>query len=127
MKIEHVAWQVEHPHAAADWYIKHLGFVMKRKFYAPVPCCFLADSSGVMMIEIYRNPAIEVPDYASQDPRVLHLAFVSEDPDNDSNRLIEAGARLIERIEADNGDRIVMLRDPWHFPIQLCKRGEPMI
>jgi len=127
MKIEHAAWQVSDPHAVADWYIQHLGFELRRRFDAPAPCCFLADGSGGVMIEIYNNPKAPVPDYGRQDPLVLHLALVSEDVAADKQRLVDAGATVVEELHTDAGDHIVMLRDPWQFPVQLCKRARPMV
>lgn len=128
MKIEHIACQVEDPAAAADWYVKNLGFTIKRKHGEPAHAHFLADSTGQVMIEIYNNPAAPVPDYNSMDPLVLHLAFVSNDVDADRQMLMDAGAKPEGDAErTPGGDRIAMLRDPWGFPIQLCKRAEPMV
>ncbi len=126
MKIEHVAWQVADPAAVADWYVKHLGFEVKRRSDGP-PCFFLADSTGQVMIEIYNNPAAPVPDYAAQDPLVLHLAFVSDDIPGERRRLLDAGATLVENIETPAGDHVVMMRDPFGLAIQLCQRAEPML
>ncbi|MEK6236812.1 MAG: hypothetical protein N2C14_19060, partial [Planctomycetales bacterium] len=81
-----------------------------------------------VMIEIYRNPAVEVPDYAAASSAVLHLAFVSQNVEADRNRLIAAGASAEGEIQqAPNGDRLAMLRDPWGFAVQLAERSTPMI
>ncbi len=128
MKMEHVAWQVPDPAAAARWYVEHLGFEVRRgSDQGPVPCFFLADDSGRVMIEVYRNPAAEVPDYRRQDPLLLHLALVSEDVSADRDRLLSAGAELVSHDVMDSGDEIAMLRDPWGFPLQLCRRAQPML
>ncbi len=128
MKIEHVAWQVDDPAAVADWYVQHLGFVVKRAADEPVPVRFIADGSGQVMLEIYNNPKVEVPDYASMDPLLLHLAMVSDDPLGDRARLEEAGATFVEEVgPTETGDHLVMMRDPWGLAIQLAKRGRPMI
>lgn len=128
MKIEHFAYQVEDPNAVADWYVAHFGFAVKRAADAPVPVRFLADESGAVMIEIYNNPKISTPNYASMDPLVLHMAFVCEAVAETAARLVAAGAQLImgpERLV--NGDELAMLRDPWGLAIQLCCRAEPML
>ncbi len=127
MKIEHVAYQVPDPAAAADWYVRHFDFEIKRSADQPVPVRYVADSSGTVMIEIYNNPKAPIPDYASMDPLVLHLAFKSEDVAGDRQRLIEAGATPVGEITDVRGDQLAMLRDPWGVPIQLCKRAEPMV
>lgn len=125
MKIEHVAWNVADPASIAEWYVRHLGFRLVRKLAGPTFTHFIADEAG-MMVEIYRNPPGKVPDYASMDPLLLHLAFISEDPSADKERLVAAGASVADEQRMDDGTHLVMLRDPWGFSIQFCKRGTPM-
>lgn len=128
MKIEHFAYQVEDPFAVADWYTLHFGFKVKRSAKEPVPVCFLADGSGEVMIEIYNNPVVITPDYASMDPLVLHMAFVCHTIPEKVEELIPAGATLLSGPETTpSGDTLAMLRDPWGLAIQLCQRAEPMI
>jgi len=128
MKIEHAAYVMDDPAAAAAWYVEHLGFEIKRAMEVSPFGHFLADGGGAVMIEIYNNPAVEVPDYAAIDPLVLHLALASEDVPADYARLTAAGATGVEppRLEP-TGDAIAMVRDPWGFAIQLVQRAEPMV
>lgn len=127
MKIEHFAFNIAEPIAMAEWYCANLGMTVKRKQPKAPHTHFLVDSSGSVMIEIYNNPADQVPDYASMDPLLLHLAFVSADPAADKDRLVEAGAKVVDEIRLDDGSHLIMLRDPWGLAIQLCKRGKPML
>lgn len=128
MKIEHVAFQVPAPAAAAEWYCRHLGFQIKRSVDEPVVTRFLADGTGAVMVEFYNNPRVAMPDYTSMDTLALHLALVSDDVAADRQRLIEAGAKpATELTRTPAGDEVAMLRDPWDLPIQLCKRAEPMV
>ena len=128
MKIEHFAWQTEDPRAVAAWYVEHLGFQVRRSSGAPGYAHFLADITGSVMIEIYNNPRVRTPDYASIDPLILHLAFCSENPKADRDRLVAAGATIAEDFVTNPaGDELVMLRDPWAFAIQLVKRANPML
>lgn len=127
MKIEHFAFNVTDPIAIADWYCAHLGFEVRHKFDKAPHTHFLADSSGQVMIEIYNNPPGEVPAYEGMNPLQLHLAFVSEDPVADAGRLIEAGCREVDDVQLADGSHLKMLKDPWGFSIQLCKRGRPML
>jgi len=127
MKIEHFAYQVDDPAAVAEWYCAQLGFSVKRSADAPVPVRFLADASGEVMIEIYNNPKVETPDYASMDPLILHLAFACDDLVGTIERLTAAGAELLLEETTPLGDTLAMLRDPWGFAIQLCRRAEPMV
>lgn len=127
MKIEHFAINVEDPVAMADWYIKNLDMSCVRKMDCAPYTHFLGDTGGRVMLEIYNNPPGQVPDYASMHPLMLHLAFVSKSPTTDKDRLIKAGAKLVEEQKLEDGSHLIMLRDPWNFPIQLCKRGKPML
>jgi catechol 2,3-dioxygenase-like lactoylglutathione lyase family enzyme len=127
MKIEHVAFQVADPAAMAAWYVEHLGFSVRRSSDEPVVARFLADVSGAVMLEVYRNPKAGVPDYASMDPLLLHVAFVCEDVPAAVARLTAAGASRVSGPETLGGDELAMLRDPWGLPIQLAKRKRAMI
>jgi uncharacterized glyoxalase superfamily protein PhnB len=128
MNIEHFALQVPDPVAMADWYVKHLGFSVARAGGAPAHAQFLLERSGSVMLEIYRNPRAPVPDYFKHDPLLLHLAFVSDDPGADRDRLVAAGAVIVENLTTSPaGDELAMLRDPWGVAVQLVKRVEPMM
>ena len=128
MKIEHVAMNVKDPLAVAKWYVENLGLRIVRAGGAPTFTHFLADEGDHVMVEIYYNSAAAVLDYASMDPLLLHLAFVSHDMQADHARLIEAGATPAGDIgTTPAGDQLAMLRDPWGFAIQLARRNKPMI
>lgn len=127
MRIEHFAFNVSDPVAIAAWYCEHLGFTVKRKFDKAPHTHFLADSTGNVMIEIYNNPPNAVPDYSYMNPLILHLAFVSNDPDTDAERLCQHGCRKVDDVRLQDGSVLLMLKDPWGFSIQLCKRGNPMV
>ncbi len=128
MRIEHAGLQVQDPAAMADWYTKNLGFNCRRSADAPVPVRFIADEGGRVMLEVYHNPAIGVPDYAAMNPLFLHVAFVCEDVEGTARRLVDAGAALVSGPETkQNGDELAMLRDPWGLAIQLCRRASPMV
>jgi len=127
MKIEHFAINVEDPVAMSDWYEKNMGLEVVKKADTPPYMTFLADDSGRVMIEIYKNPVDEVPDYRNMNPLIVHIAYVSEDPSKDKDRLVKAGAKVVSDDHLDDGSHLVMLRDPWGVCIQLCKRGKPML
>lgn len=127
MKLEHVALNVAQPVEMAAWYVENLGLKVVVEQNTPPYTHFLADDSGQVMIEIYCNPVDQVPDYAQLDPLVLHLAFVSAEPGADKDRLLKAGATLESESISENGNHLVMLRDPWGVALQLCKRGVPLL
>lgn len=112
----------------ADWYVKHLGFSIARSCGEPSHAQFIKDASGSVMVEIYRNPAASIPDYKNADPLLMHLAYLSNEPAKDRDRLVQAGAVTVDNLmTTPAGDAIVMLRDPWGVPIQLVKRSKPML
>jgi catechol 2,3-dioxygenase-like lactoylglutathione lyase family enzyme len=128
MNIEHIAFQVSDPAAMADWYVRHLGCSIKRSAGEPSFVRFVMDGSGDAMMELYRNPSVTVPDYRAMHPMVLHVAFVSANPEADRDRLVAAGATVEDSyIRTPAGDELVMLRDPWGVALQLVKRSDPML
>ena len=128
MKIEHLAVNVEDPLEMARWYVEHLGFTVKRRVMDAPWAHFLADDSGTVMIEIYGNREVPLPDYRAMHPGALHLALVSSDVPADVTRLSAAGATPEGEIQnLPNGDSMTFLRDPWGLTLQLVKRGEAMI
>lgn len=127
MKLEHFAINVKEPVAMAKWYVENLGMVIVSQQKESPYMTFLADNSGQIMVEIYSNPLAIIPDYTSNHPLMVHLAFVSENPDQDSERLQKAGATEVSNDHKPDGSHLVMLRDPWGFCVQLCKRGKSML
>lgn len=126
MKIEHIAFNVADPVAMTDWYVTHLGLRIARHIPEPNQTHFLADGAS-SVLEIYRNPPDQVPDYASMDPLLFHLAFTSEDPETDAARLIAAGATSVSEVRPDDGSVLLMLRDPWGVALQLCRRSRALL
>jgi glyoxylase I family protein len=127
MKLEHFAINVENPVDMAQWYVKNLGLKIVRQQNAAPFTHFLADDSGRIMIEIYINPPDQIPPYKKMDPLLLHLAFVSDSPENDKNRLLTSGATYDSEVRLGDGSHLIMMRDPWGLSFQLCKRGIPML
>jgi glyoxylase I family protein len=128
IRLEHIGLNVANPVEMATWYVKNLGMKIVRQGPLPISARFLTDAGGHAMIEIYTNPPEAVPNYASMDPLLLHLAFMVEDVEAVSARLIAAGATPVgETSITPAGDKIAMLRDPWGLAFQLVKRAEPML
>lgn len=127
MKLEHTAFNVSDPRGVAAWYEQNLGMKVVRRIDVPPYMHFLADDGGSVLIEIYNKPPDQVPDYGSMDPLIFHLAFVSADPTSDKERLLEAGASLVDETHTDAGDHLVMMRDPWGHALQFCRRRKSML
>ncbi len=124
MRIEHIAINVTAPEDMAQWYCGHLGMQIARDTGKGF---FLADEGKNTTLEIYNNPPDAVPDYASMDLLLFHIAFASNDVPADRKRLIEAGATPEGEVNCDNGDTFAVVRDPWGVAIQLVKRKTPML
>ena len=125
MKFEHFALNVPDVRAAAAWYVAHLGLkVMRAKPDAPYTH-FLADTLDRVFLELYTNPADPIPVYPAQHPLRVHFAFAVADTKTEQARLLQAGATLVGEEVLPDGTRLVMLRDPWGVPVQLCQRAQP--
>jgi len=128
IRLEHVAINVENPVEMAKWYCENLGMKIVRQGPAPVNMRFISDAGGNMMLELYHNPPDAVPDYASMDPLMLHIAFMVDDVKGTCRKLVAAGATIASEITVtDSGDELAMLRDPWGVSIQFLKRAKPML
>lgn len=127
MNVEHIAFNVAEPAATAQWYADHLGMQIVRANDDSPHIHFVAGDDG-SMLEFYRRPDAEVPEYATIDPAMLHVAFATDDIDATRERLIAAGAtRVGDTTTFPNGDQVAFLRDPWQLPIQLVKRSSPLV
>ena len=128
IRLEHVALNVKDPIGMAEWYCKNLGMKVVRQGPPPANGRFLSDAGGNMLLELYHNPPDAVPDYASMNPLLLHIAFMVDDVKGTCKRLTAAGATVVEDVyKTDSGDEIAMLRDPWGVAIQFLKRTKPML
>lgn len=128
MYFEHAALNVPDPRAMAAWYIKNCGLNVVKSIDVPPYMHFLADKTGRVILEIYANPKAPIPDYANQDPLVLHIAYAVEDAGQAKDALLAEGATLCsDSGTSQDGTRLVMLRDPWGIPLQICQRGTTLI
>jgi glyoxylase I family protein len=125
MKFEHFALNVPEPRAQAQWYVEHVGFTIARSRTDAPFTHFLADETGRTIVELYANPAAAVPDYAATHPLCFHLAVVAVDAKAERARLERAGATLFREEPQPDGTLLIMLRDPWGVPLQLCQRTVP--
>ena len=127
MKLEHVALLVADPAGMARWYGEHLGMRVVRSGDEPSHARFLADAAGESILELYTGK-LPIPDYASMDPLLLHVAFGSDDVSGTRARLIAAGATPVGEITVSpTGDEFAMLRDPWGLAVQLVRRARRLV
>jgi catechol 2,3-dioxygenase-like lactoylglutathione lyase family enzyme len=127
LNIEHFACNVSDPAAMAAWYVEHLGMRIVRRNAAAPYIHFLADASDRVVMEVYSNSDDPVPDYGAMHPLRFHVAFDAPDPDGARAALEAAGATFVSEGALPDGSRLLMLRDPWGLPLQLCKRATPLL
>jgi glyoxylase I family protein len=128
MRLEHIAINVEDPVAMAKWYCGNLGMKIVRKGPAPANAHFISDTGKNVLLEIYNNPPDDVPDYASMNPLLFHIAFIVDDIEGICRKLISAGAKIVNDVSTTpEGDEYAVLRDPWGISIQFVRRAEAMI
>jgi len=125
MKFEHFALNVADARAHAQWLVTHLGLTVARSRPDAPFTHFLADETGRTVVELYSNPKAAVPDYAAAHPLCFHIAFVAADARAECARLEKAGAKLFLEEPQPDGSMLIMMRDPWGVPLQLCQRTKP--
>jgi catechol 2,3-dioxygenase-like lactoylglutathione lyase family enzyme len=122
MTFEHFALNVPDARATARWYVDHLGFTIARQREEPPFTHFLADDAGRIVVELYSNTSAATIDFPASHPLCFHFAVVSADARSDQARLEKAGATFFVEDASPDGTRLIMMRDPWGVPVQLCQR-----
>lgn len=125
MIFEHFALNVPDVRATAQWYVVHLGLKVARARTDAPFTHFLADETGRVFIELYSNPVDPIPNYPAQHQLRVHFAFAVADARAERFRLEQAGATLIVEEPFPDGTLLIMMRDPWGVPVQLCQRAQP--
>ena len=125
MRFEHFALNVREPVAQAQWYVQNVGFAIARKLDEAPFTHFLADETGRIVCELYANSNAVIPDYAATHPLTFHIAVIADDATAERARLEQAGATLFLEDAQPDGSLLIMMRDPWGLPLQLCQRTHP--
>ena len=125
MKFEHFALNVTDARAHARWYVEQLGFKIARQREETPYTHFLTDDTGRVVVELYSNTTQAVLSFASMHQLLFHFAVVAKDAHAERLRLEKAGATLIIEEALPDGSVLVMMRDPWGVPLQLCQRATP--
>jgi glyoxylase I family protein len=123
MVFEHFALNVNNVSAVVKWYVLHMELkVVSQQKELPF-MTFLADSSDRVILELYQRSDEMMTNFVTQHPLTFHLAFVSENAQFDRERLEVERASFIEEVRKEDGSHLIMLRDPWGMPLQLCQRA----
>ncbi|TLP79298.1 VOC family protein [Maribacter sp. ACAM166] len=123
MTFEHFALNVADINGVVNWYCSHLGLTIANQQKESPFMTFLADSTGRVVIEFYKREDALAEDFRERHPLTFHVAFVSENAEKDKQRLLKAGASFFEEVLKEDSSHLVMLRDPWGMPLQLCQRA----
>ena len=129
MKIEHIGFGVSNPIQMGNWYKEHLGFrVLKTAGDDADGVVFLIDSKDKTILEIGRLPDEPIMDFDSIKPIQLHIAIECENPKEEAERLLAAGAKFVGECPRNSypGER-VFIRDPWGMGIQLVSRRDKLV
>jgi len=126
-RFEHIGINVPDAIAMARWYEENLYVTILKKMDSVPYTHFLGDSTGRVFLEIYTNKEAKIPDYNKQDPLIFHIAFETMDPEKMAKKLVEKGATMVEKVQPDEKSVLIMMRDPWGIPLQLCKRSSPFV
>ena len=125
MIFEHFALNVPDARAMSRWYVEQLGFSIARSREDPPHTCFLTDGTGRVVVELYTNPAATITDFAAAHPLSFHFAVVTHAARDERVRLEKAGATFFVEDALTDGSVLIMMRDPWGVPLQLCQRVNP--
>ena len=127
MVFEHFALNVKNPIETAKWYVDNCEMKIVRGSTEPPYAHFIADKTGRLAIEIYKNENAEIIDLKSKHPLEFHFALMVKNAEEIKNKLLNVGATFEEELHLEDGSHLVMLRDPFGIPLQLCQRGIPMM
>ena len=125
MIFEHFALNVPDVRAMSRWYVEHLGFTITRQRADAPYTHFLSDDARRVVVELYSNPTAAVLDFATLAPLSFHFAVVALDAVIERRRLESAGASFVVEDRLADGSVLIMMRDPWGVPVQLCQRTSP--
>ena len=74
---------------------------------------------------VYTNPAAAITDFAHAHPLSFHFAVTTPHARAERTRLEQAGATCFVEEAPPDGSVLIMMRDPWGVPLQLCQRTTP--
>jgi len=127
IRLEHIEFNVPDTHKKAKWYVDNLNMKIMREGGAPTYNMFISDSEHNMMFELNQNKDFPMLNFNKISPQSIHFAFTVNNINNVKNELIKAGASFVSQDTSAEGDKILMLRDPWGQPLQFLTRAKPML
>lgn len=124
MIFEHFALNVADIQGVVTWYVEHVGLRVRSAQPEAPFMTFLEDGGQRVVLELYHRPDVAITDFSKEHHITFHVAFVSENAAADRSRLEAVGARFLEEVKKADGSHLIMMRDPWGMPLQLCQRAQ---
>jgi len=132
IRFEHFAFNTPDQKSTALWYVEFLDLKipwskdidkanLNRNYRVP----YVGDSGNNMSLELYSKD-VEFS-LSNQPHNVIHIAFLTDQPEKLAKRLIYGGAVQVNSVTDLNGDIIIDLYDPDKMPIRLIKRKSLII
>ena len=135
IRFEHFAFNTPDQKTAALWYVEFLDMTIPwskdidttknnfRNYRVP----YVGDKGNNMSFELFGKEEIE-KSLSNQPHEVIHIAFLTEDPEKLAKRLIYGGAKIVGGIKVSNNGFIqIDMYDPNNVPIRLIKRNKPIL
>jgi catechol-2,3-dioxygenase len=132
IRFEHFAFNTPDQKTAALWYVEFLDMVIPwskdidttKNNYRNYRVPYVGDKGNNMSLELFGKADVE-KSLSNQPHEVIHLAFLTEDPEKLAKRLIYGGAKIVgETKVSKNGEVIIDMYDPNNIPIRLIKRNK---
>ena len=80
MKIEHIGLSVSKPISMANWYVEHLGFIIRRQDGNDQKgVAFISDAKQETMLELFDNNVTPPLEGYALSPLAVHIAIASHD------------------------------------------------
>ena len=102
----------------ARWYERVLGakvLAIRGRDTASPCAAFIRLPDGGPILELFRIASVSPLSSLVSNPLELHLAFETDDPAEEADRLVQCGATFVDHgSPRPPGDELQLLYDPWH-------------
>ena len=122
--IEHTAIASLDPHRLADWYVRHLDFLINWRSERS-KTVFIKARSGAM-IEIIEAAAGTTPMLGMKEAGIRHMALVVDDFAATHAKLVAEGVAFLTEPERVNGNTVAFFRDCDGNILHLLHRETPL-
>ena len=119
--LEHTGIASPNPRDLAQWYVKHLDFVINFQYDGNY---FVKAADGTML-EIIPSEGDRI-EQAMKSPGLRHLAISVDDFDAAYDRLVKAGVRFLTQPVNVKGNRLVFFADGDGNLVHLVQREKPL-